>query len=676
VLDGLTLGAPGIYRRPETPVRALTGVRMDVCAFVGVAPRGRARVASDIPASESGRRRVRRSVPVAVESWTEYVQLFGRFEGPGLLPYAVSSFFEQGGRRAYVVRIVHAYGDERDRLGVASGTLPGLHWTNGADPVRLRACNEGAWGNRLRCELLLTARPIAPDALAADQLVIDEDLALPPGTLIRARASGVSPVFRTIAWTRRAWDRRSGDATKVALFDRALDAPFAPTATSAATLEVIEAAVVVDDGDGRQERFDRVSLSPSHNRWLGTVLAESTLVALDGADRDDDLVVDDAQQVGHSLFSTPFTGGADRYADITPTDVIDDRWTLGDEEPGDGVHAVVDLSDLSLLVVPDLYSPRPLAAFVAVPEPPPPCGPIFTMHPEREPNERPEAELPSPPPSLDGLRLDPRDPAERREIVARQRRLVDLAETLASFVILLDVPPGLSQPQILAWRAQFASAFAASYHPWLRVDSPDDQRDALERVPPSAVAAGIIAEREAVAGVQYGPANTIAAGVVDVDDSVSPARHDVLHQASINVFLRERDGVRLTGARTLSRETIYRQLSVRRLVTMLMRVLAEQMQFVAFEPNHAATRAAVRRMLRAYLRQLFAANAFSGEREDEAFFVQCDDALNPPAVVDAGMLLAHVGIAPAEALEFIVLAISRDGDGTLRVGETASGRDA
>ena len=37
----IPLGAPGIYPYPDTPLRAFTGVRLDVAAFVGVAPRSR-----------------------------------------------------------------------------------------------------------------------------------------------------------------------------------------------------------------------------------------------------------------------------------------------------------------------------------------------------------------------------------------------------------------------------------------------------------------------------------------------------------------------------------------------------------------------------------------------------------------------------------------------------------
>ena len=42
--ERMVLGAPGIYRMSDEPLRALTGVRMDVAGFVGVAPRGPSRL--------------------------------------------------------------------------------------------------------------------------------------------------------------------------------------------------------------------------------------------------------------------------------------------------------------------------------------------------------------------------------------------------------------------------------------------------------------------------------------------------------------------------------------------------------------------------------------------------------------------------------------------------------
>jgi phage tail sheath protein FI len=272
-----------------------------------------------------------------------------------------------------------------------------------------------------------------------------------------------------------------------------------------------------------------------------------------------------------------------------------------------------------------------------------------------------------PPPGLDGLRLDPSIPGDLARIVSLQQRVVELAGTLQSFIALLDVPPGLRFRQLLEWRNQFDSAYAAAYHPWLVVSRRDDSRDGLVRVNPSAVAAGIIANREIALGIPHGPANVIASGVVNVSERVAGVQHDALHPQGINVYLLERDGVRLTGARTLARDPIWRQLSVRRLITMLRRTLDQQMQWAVFEPNTPALWSDIRHLLEAYLRRLYRANAFTGATEQEAFFVKCDDEVNPRQAIDQGRLLAYVGVAPAEPLEFIVLQIARDGDGTLRV---------
>jgi len=233
--------------------------------------------------------------------------------------------------------------------------------------------------------------------------------------------------------------------------------------------------------------------------------------------------------------------------------------------------------------------------------------------------------------------------------------------------VLLDVPPGLSQARLLNWRTAFNSSYAACYHPWLQVSRRDDSRDALVQVPPSAVAAGVIAATAIQFGVPTGPANVLAAQVVNVADLVSPARHDVLHPQGVNVYLRERDGVRLTAARTLTRDPQYRQLSVRRLIILIRKTLEQEMQWAVFEPNNSSLQREVRLLLESFLRGLFRQGAFRGATEADSFFVRCDETLNPSYVTDAGRLIAEIGIAPSEPIEFILLRLSREGDGTLSV---------
>jgi phage tail sheath protein FI len=252
-------------------------------------------------------------------------------------------------------------------------------------------------------------------------------------------------------------------------------------------------------------------------------------------------------------------------------------------------------------------------------------------------------------------------------LVNRQLHVVARAGQRRRFVALLDVPSRLSQPAIGQWRARFDSTYAAAYHPWLGAVRTDDPLRRAVPVPPSAFAAGIIAARERRLGLPFGPANERALGAVTAVDPVRDADHDRLHLLGINVFRAERDGFRLTAARTLSSDRDYRQLSVRRLITMLRLVLARQAQVLVFEPSTPELRALLRDTLTQLLRRLFRDGAFVGDTEQEAFFVHCDAGLNPQSSLELGRLVAEVGVAPAEPVEYIVLRISQDADGVVSV---------
>lgn len=658
----IPLGAPGIYPYPDVPLRSLTGVRMDVCAFVGVAPRGPARVPivnekwrDDQPCVEPGRPR-RRTIAMPVESFDEYRRLYGDFAGPGLLPYAVAAFFEQGGRRAYIARIVHEYGNPGQNAGgVASVLLPGTKTT-----LRLHAQNEGSWGNQLRASLHFSTRPLLCEKVETAGLTLAEDAEVSDGALLRLTLPSGVRVLRFVASIVKQGHPFVRRSELLVTFTAA-------TGAKAEAVEVVEGSLLLDDGDGRTERHERLGLSPRHPHWLATVLCnESRLVYPDPHWINTDLEPTSPDLVVETPEFRQFTGGEDRYADITPDDFFDASWTFGDAEPGSGVHALTGISDLSLVVVPDLYSPRPLVPVEAITDPISLVGPEFARCIDTPLSAVSQETATA---TLEGLRLDPKLPGDLQQIINLQDRLVEFAELQRSFVVLLDVPPGLNQRKILAWRATFNSSYAAAYHPWLQVSRHDDRRDNLIHIPPSAVAAGIIAQQELAFGVPHGPANVLAATGVNVDERVSPARHDELHVVGINIYLHERDGIRLTAARTLSRDPSYRQLSVRRLVTLIRRTLEQRMQWIVFEPNNSSLRAEVRHLLQGYLRQLFTVGAFRGATEEEAFFVRCDEVLNSSRIVDAGRLIAEVGIAPAEPIEFILLQLSRDGDGTLTVQE-------
>lgn len=674
-MNRINLGAPGIYQYPESTTPSLEIERMDVCAFVGIAPRGPCREAKlpdnwngDFPLVDPAWPK-RRSLAIAVESMDEYIHIFGGFEGPGRLPYAVSSFFDQGGRKAYIVRIVHNYGDNRDNQGIASATINNVDLNNGN--LIINARNEGSWGNYLRAVLGFSLRMVNTMPGNTDsELYFELDEEIKTGDLLRLHfpqtaSEDARREFRTVSVVKRLGLSGDGGTVIVATLDTPL--PRQPEYA-----EVVNGELLLRDNQGTEEHFSMLGLNPRHERWMATILFnQSRLVLPDESWINSDITPQEIDEIPQkpNLDSDDiviFSQGEDRYTDIDFNDYFDANWVPGNPEPGDGIHALSLLSDLSSMLVPDLYVPESLPQIENVSDEVPVYGSTFSpcidYQKDTEDDETPNIDL-------ENLYLDPGLPNDLESIIELQIKLVNFADEQKNFVVLLDVPPGINEKQILRWRSHFRSSYAVAYHPWLKISNDIDQRNELILINPSAVAAGIIAKQEIRFGVQHGPANEISKNVIKVSSAVSPIQHDLLHPNAINVFLQKRDGVWLSAGRTLSRDKRYRQLSVRRLMIMLRRILQRQMQWAVFEPNGPELWSNMRYMLSEFLRKLYIAGAFAGASELEAFFVKCDSELNHRAVVDAGMMLAEIGVAPAEPIEFILLRISR-GDNDLLLLES------
>ncbi len=671
------LGSPGIRFATTVTSMLLHGVHRDVAAFVGVAPRGPARLPVMPPAADDdlvaylGAAPRQRSVAVPVDAWQDYRSSFGGFEGAGRLPYAVSAFFAQGGRRAYVVRIVHDYADPtQDLAGCATGwlgrpasavALAAPLLTTAGKPVTVVARNEGSWGNRLRGNLSWRFRPVPVAVATPRTLTVPVDEWLPVGTLLRLTLPGGAQALRFVDDSRRVPRPDRSGADRVVTFDMALT-------TAPVTVEAVTADLSVVDDDPllrRREQLLDLGLRADHPRWLARVLiTESTLLwpAIEWASATIALLdpgLPPLTLLGDNGTAPQLRGGTDRSAQIIPADFFDPSWLPGDELPGSGIQCLAEVEEVGLLVAPDVYAPSSIVPVEAPADPPSLAGPSFAVCVD--------AVLPPPPvpvvPELAGLRLDPAMPVDLAAITAAQTGLIAFAEQRGDLVVLLDVPPGLGLQRTLAWRGSLGmlgsdSAFAACYHPWLDVSRPDDDREGLISVNPSAFAAGIIAARELRDGVHVGPANVLAAGAVRLGEAVSPDAAGRLHPVGINVFRAERDGIRLTAARTLSRDLELRQLSVVRLLTTIRLALQQQLAWLVFEPNGENTWRAVRRAVGTYLESVHRAGALAGATPGQSYFVRCGRDTMTQNDLDHGRLIAEIGVAPSQPLEYLVLQLS------------------
>lgn len=657
------LGSPGVYQTASAPEFALQSERMDVCAFVGLAPRGPSRTpdlpegwregdGSFMPNWQSNTFPTNRSNAIAVESFEQYQRLFGGFDGPGLLPYSVSAFFAQGGQKAYIVRIVHDYLDANLNVqGVARGDVANASLSSSA-PLTLIARDEGSWGNQIRAAIGFSTSPLLFEDSHINGLNLSIRTRISPGTLLRCHQPNGKPLLRFVD----SVDHHvvEGHRRLVASFSINLPEP-------ATDVEVIEADLMIDDGAFIQERHTQLGLRSDHPKWIAKHLCyHSELVYPDGTWQHAEILpIKQARfpqkAVLPNIESTQFSGGEDRYQDIQHEDFFDSKWTPAEMEASDGVHVLVNIVDLASVTIPDLYCPESSVDFE------PQKTPIsFASDKFETCIELIATEDPLPAPSINQLCLDPKLPADLDKIIELQKRLVDFADQQRDWVALLDVPPELRLRQTMQWRSQFDSSYAAAYGPWLNVVKQGGNSLSLKRVNPSAFAAGIIAKKENIHGVHYGPANELVNSAVKLDQMVSEAEHDQLHQSNVNMYNREPDGIRLSAARTLSRDSDVRQLNIRRFLILLKRTLTRQTQWITFEPNNAALRRQLRQSLNNYLLSLYRSGVFKGESAEHAFFVRCDEQNNPERTIEQGQLIADIGVAPAEPTEFILLRLSHD----------------
>ena len=123
--------APGVFiEEIERGPRPIEGVATSTAAFLGETERGRTK-------------------PRLVTSFNEYRRHFGSAFAEGkYMPYALSGFFDNGGRRAYVCRIV---GPD---AAAATRTVGGL---------RIDAIGPGAWGDRVFVKLVGSTTTTGPN---------------------------------------------------------------------------------------------------------------------------------------------------------------------------------------------------------------------------------------------------------------------------------------------------------------------------------------------------------------------------------------------------------------------------------------------------------------------------------------------------------------------------------
>lgn len=234
---------------------------------------------------------------------------------------------------------------------------------------------------------------------------------------------------------------------------------------------------------------------------------------------------------------------------------------------------------------------------------------------------------------------------------------------------IADSPYGLIPTDVVKFRKgtgggntgnAFNSSYGALYYPWVYISDPLTGKKKL--VPPSGAVAGTYAYTDSTRGVHKAPAG-ISEGyldsVVGIEKVITKGEHDVLNPAQVNVIRSLTAGICIWGARTLSADSEWLYVNVRRLLLYIEESVDEGTQWVVFEPNDPALWGKVKRNITAFLLRVWRDGALFGTTPEEAFFVKVDEENNPPEVRDAGQLIIEVGVAPVKPAEFVIIRISQ-----------------
>lgn len=247
---------------------------------------------------------------------------------------------------------------------------------------------------------------------------------------------------------------------------------------------------------------------------------------------------------------------------------------------------------------------------------------------------------------------------DKAAVAALQGKVIAHCTRHANRFAILDALPGSAADTILAQRARIVNGLAepisaALYFPWVRT------LDGRLR-PPCGRVAGIYARSDDKAGVFKAPANEEVFGIVDLEINVDQDIQDQLNPDGVNCLRAfPGRGIRLWGARTLSRDPAWRYINVRRMFLHLHRWIEQNQGTITFEPNGPPLWVRIQRELDVYLTAQWQAGALKGDTPEQAFFVKCDAETNPSERRDIGEVVTDVGLAPTVPSEFVVVRIVR-----------------
>jgi len=355
--------------------------------------------------------------------------------------------------------------------------------------------------------------------------------------------------------------------------------------------------------DGTDESFRDLSMDEDHSRYIEKVITEETSRLIR---------VEDVRAHGLPKISVPAEGGVWKLGGGNDGIPRDDKLNTTYEgkdspEPADrkGLYTLKNVDDISIVAIPG----------------------ITTQH-------------------------------------LQNKLIIHCETTMKDRFAVLDSEEKADLDRIQKQRNLYDSKYAALYYPWVRVFDPLSKK--RTNVPPSGYMCGIYARSDIERGVHKAPANEIVRGALGLEEFdgvkrvITKGQQDILNPLGVNCIRAFRGrGIRVWGARTISSDSLWKYINVRRLFIFLEESIEEGTQWVVFEPNDEKLWARVRQTITQFLTRVWRDGALVGTTPGEAFFVRCDRTTMTQDDIDNGRLIVLIGVAPVKPAEFVIFRIAQ-----------------
>lgn len=602
--------SPGVYVEEfDSGVKAMEGVGTSTAGFVGMAQKGPVK-----------------GTPVLLTSMADYQRRFGgclseqAYGEMRFLPYAVEQFFNNGGSTCYVMRVCPK--DAEAAKAVFQGT------EQSSEPfLTLTAANPGAWGSNIQVRFVPAFKnkiKLSDDTdvsstegfkvknadgyQAGDMVCVQYKVTKQqeteqdqPGENEGGDTKPVSPAGKKTETVSTKYvfgivDKKEED--KIVLKQPGQ----APNDGKAEILYLAEWELQISD-DTALEQYENVSFNAGRTNFVQYAVLKSQLITAE-AEMDKyaaDILEKKIADGEEPVFTVRLAGGKDGTIKKTNSEMDVDLYKGQDGSPDQrtGLQAFKTLPDVSIMAIPGITN------------------------------------------------------------ASVQSELVSHCDNLQNRFAILDMPlADKDVSDLLAFRENVDSSYAAMYHPWLQCYDSLAKRNVF--MPPSGAVAGIYGRTDNTRGVHKAPANEVVRNCTGLSVKYNEAEQGKLNPRGINLIRAlPGQGIRVWGARTCSSDGNWKYINVRRLFIFIEESIKANTNWVVFEPNDEMLWSRVEGTIRVFLTTQWRNGALVGSTADEAFFINIGKSTMTEDDILNGRLICVIGVAPVRPAEFVIFRITQ-----------------